>query len=229
MSACRRAAGSGCGPGPTQEVVAAAEQLLAALPGIVAVRRVDGPILGQAAAQERRGEHGGILPVRNLGMQTALERQVVFALLKARSFRPPPAPTVYLVEELEGGGCGGTGGGCAAGAGAPPGQLIRTGDRSYRILGEEVLSGRDPYTEKTVKLSGSFVMFPERRTDPRRPSYFLVPALGFAELEEAEGRLGIRGVFSISPSASTDALLRELCGFDPDPGLATLLVGFDCL
>jgi hypothetical protein len=208
-----------CGPSdrhPDSEraILIAAEELLADLSGIVAVRKIDGAILQEAAAEERRYESGGILPVRNVGIDTALARRAVFAVLKDRSFRPPPAPTVYLVEEHGGGD-------------VPGEQLLQAGDRTYRILGEEVLPGRGEYEEKTIELAGSFVMFPGRREGPNRPSYFLVPALGFAELEAAQAPLGIRGIFSISPSAGTDALLRERCGFPPDPELATLLVGFD--
>jgi hypothetical protein len=90
-----------------------------------------------------------------------------------------------------------------------------------------VLPGHGPYHERTVDLAGTFVMFPGRRGNPKKPSYFLVPALGFVELEAVQERLGVRGVFSISPSARTDALLRQRCGFPQDPELATLLVGFD--
>jgi hypothetical protein len=180
----------------------------------VAVRRANREVLARVLAEEKRYESGGILPVRNLGVEVAAEREVVFAVLKDRSFRPPPAPTVYLVEE------------CDA-AEVPQEQVMHAGGHTYRILGEEVLPGKGPYAERTVNLASSFVMFPGRRGSAARPSYFLVPALGFAELEEAEARLGIRGVFSISPSSAADALLRELCGFSADPGLATLLVGFD--
>ena len=192
----------------------ACRELLAGLPGIVRVRRVADAILSRVLEQEKRYEAGGILPVRNLGVEDAAARDVVFAVLKDREFRPPPAPTVYMVEESDG-------------AGVPPEQLIRNGERIFRILGEEVLPGRGPYAERIVSLADSFVMFPQRRCSARKPSYFLVPALGFAELEEAGQRLGIARVFSISPSAPADALLRQLCGFPEDPELATLLVGFD--
>ncbi|MBN1838198.1 MAG: hypothetical protein JW820_20235 [Spirochaetales bacterium] len=187
---------------------------MAGLPGIVTVRRVPGPVLARVLAEEERYGSSAILPVLNLGVRVAAAREVVFAVLKDRSFRPPPAPTVYLVEESEG-------------EGVPPEQQIEVDGRCYRILGEEVLPGCAPYTERNVSLGDSFVMFPGRRGNAAKPSYFLVPPLGFSELEEAAERLGIRGVFSISPSASADALLRELCGLPMDTELATLLVGFD--
>jgi len=202
-----------------------AERLLIGLPGIVAVRRIDGDVLREVAEEERSYQSGGILPVRNVGIDTALRRRAVFAVLKDRRFRPPPAPTVYLVEECDPEQS--EGGPTSSAPPVPPGQRLEAGGRSYRILGEEVLPGQGPYRERTVDLAGTFVMFPGRRDDPKKPSYFLVPALGFAELEASQERLGIHGVFSISPSARTDALLRERCGFPQDPALATLLVGFD--
>jgi hypothetical protein len=208
--------------GPLRE----AQALLEGLPGIVAVRRIDPVVLRDVAEEERSYQRGGLLPVRNVGIDTALQRQEVFEVLKDKSFRPPPAPTVYLVEELGAAGAADAGAADAAPK-VPPGQTLEAGGRTYRILGEEVLPGHGPYHERTVDLAGTFVMFPGRRGNPKKPSYFLVPALGFVELEAVQERLGVRGVFSISPSARTDALLRQRCGFPQDPELATLLVGFD--
>jgi hypothetical protein len=188
--------------------------LIAALPGVVAAKPVSRETVAAVAREEQRCVGGMFVQVRNLGLETALRRQVVFAVLKDRAFRPPPAPTVYLVEESEP-------------AGVPPRQRLRVGERHYRILGEEVLSPGQVYAEKTVPLGDSFVLFAQRRSSSKRPSYFIVPPLGFAELEVREAELGITRVFSISPSAPADALLRRLCGFAEDAALATLLVGFD--
>lgn len=189
--------------------------LLRGLPGITAARAVDRPALLQVAAAEERYGSTALLPVVNLGVQAMRERQLVLAVLKDRRFRPPPAPTVYLVEDLEGD--------CPEAAAA----VLRVGERRFRVLGEEVLDPGRTYTEKTMRLGGSFVLFPERRSSAKAPSYFLVPPLGFPELEEVAAELGLQRVISVSPSAPADSLLRELCGFDPDPGQATLLVGAD--
>jgi len=206
--------------------IAAVERLLAGLPGIVGVKRVGRDVLERVAAEERRYEKSAFLPLKNEGVRQVLERQVVMVLLKDRGFREPPAPTVYLVERIiqgaaESGAAGtGDGTGCA-------GQVLEADGARYRILGEEVLASRRPYAEKTLFLADSFVLFPERRARPGNPSFFLIPPLGFAELERRQGELGIGRVISISPSSQSDLILREACGFPGDAGLATLLVGFD--
>jgi len=197
------------------EAAQRALRLLRAVRGITDARTVDRPGLQRVAALEERYGSTSFLPVVNLGVREVLERQLVLAVLKDRRFRPPPAPTVYLVEDLQG-ACPETG--------AP---VLDTGSRRFRILGEEVLDSGRVYAEKTMRLGASFVLFPERRSSARTPSYFLVPPLPFQELEEAREELGIERVISVSPSAQADGLLRELCAFPPDPGLATLLVAFD--
>jgi hypothetical protein len=203
------------------DTAARAILLLRAVSGITDACTVDRQGLQRVAAVEERYGSTALLPVVNLGLRVALERRVVLAVLKDRRFRGPPAPTVYLVEDLEGSGW-------EAGAAQETGlHTLVVGDRRFRILGEEILDSRTVYREKTMRLANSFVLFPERRSDPRTPSYFLVPPLGFQELEAAGEQLGIRRIMSVSPSAQADSLLRELCGFPADPGLATLLVAFD--
>jgi hypothetical protein len=195
------------------------ERLLGGLRGIVAVRAVDRGALERVAEEEGRYEKSAFLPLKNEGVRQVLKRQAAVALLKDGRFREPPAPTVYLVERLAE----------AAGAGGPPeaGQILEAEGARYRILGEEVLAARRPYAEKTLFLAESFVLFPERRASPGMPSFFLIPPLGFAELEERQEELGIHRVISISPSSRSDLILREACGFPADTGCATLLLGFD--
>jgi hypothetical protein len=206
--------GAGRAGGP-----AAVERLLAGLPGIVGVKAVGRDVLERVAAEEARYEKSAFLPLKNEGVRQVLERQAAMALLKDHSFREPPAPTVYLVERI--------GEGAPAGSAAPAGQVLEADGARYRVLGEEVLASRRPYAEKTLFLAESFVLFPERRASPGTPSFFLIPALDFVELEQRQGELGIRRVISISPSSQSDVILREASGFPADPGFATLLVGFD--
>jgi len=192
------------------------QRLLASLRGIAAVAPADRELLNRVVEQEAQYEKGAFLPLKNLGVREVRERDEVFVLLKDSLFREPPAPTVYLVEEA---------GGEEPQAGQPA--LLEVGERRYRILGEEVMESRKPYREKTLFLADSFVLFPERRATPRTPSYFLMPPLGFPELESRREELGIRRILSISPSALSDLILREACAFPRDSTLATLLVGFD--
>jgi hypothetical protein len=194
--------------------VARALKLLSGLPGIVAAKRVGRETVGKVVELESRYERDALVPLKNLGVHVALKRDVAIGVLKDRHFREPPEPTVYLVEELQSGKC-------------PTEHCISVEGRRYRIVGEEVLASRSPYAEKTISLGDSFVIFPDRRISNKTPSYFLVPPLGFPELEELAERLGIGGVLSISPSAQADTCLREACGFSADPSLATLLVAFD--
>jgi hypothetical protein len=194
--------------------LSAVERLLAGLPGIVGVKAVGREVLERVLAEESRYERSAFLPLRNEGVREALAREAAVALLKDHNFRQPPAPTVYLVERLEE-------------ASPAAGAILETGGARYRVLGEEVMAGARPYSEKTLFLADSFVIFPERRSDPRTPSFFLMPPLGFAELEERQRELGIRRVLSISPSSQSDVLLRQACAFAPGGEYATLLVGFD--
>jgi hypothetical protein len=194
--------------------VGEALRILAALPGIAAVKQVERSIVERVVELESRYEQGGLVPLQNLGVRVARKREIAIALLKDEHFREPPAPTVYLVEEAKPGGSANR-------------HCITVEGNSYRIVGEEVLLSRKPYTEKIICLGDSFVIFPERRSSNRIPSHFLVPPLDFPELEEVRERLGIEGILSVSPSAQADCFLREACGFPPDPSLATLLVAFD--
>jgi hypothetical protein len=200
------------GPSAVEEAL----RVLTGLPGIVSAKRIQRGTTEQVVELENRYERGSLVPLKNLGVRIALKRDVAVGVLKDSHFREPPEPTVYLVEE-------------DPQKGSPPGHCISVEGATYRIVGEEVLASRAPYKEKIIALGDSFVIFPDRRGADRVPSYFLVPPLGFPELEAISDRLGISGVLSISPSAQADSCLREACGFSADPALATLLVAFDLI
>jgi len=217
LSGAESGAAGGAGP-------AAIEGLLAGLPGIVGAKLVSRDVLERVAAEEGRYEKSAFLPLKNEGVRQVMERQAAVAVLKNHRFREPPAPTVYLVERVsEEAPAEGAGPGAAARAG----QVLEADGERYRVLGEEVLASRRPYAEKTLFLADSFVLFPERRASPARPSFFLIPPLGFPELERRQEELGVCRVISISPSSQSDLILREACGFPVDTSLATLLVAFD--
>ncbi len=191
------------------------QQLVAGLKGIGGVCLVRPEVLDRVVDQEARYEKGSFMPLSNLGVREVRSRDLALALLKDNHFREPPGPTVYLVEEA------------GKEQALDEAHLLEVGERRFRILGEEVLAGRQPYREKTLFLADSFVLFPERRAAPRVPSFFLMPPLGFPELEQRQVELGIRRAISVSPSALSDQLLREACALPTDTALATLLVGFD--
>ena len=194
------------------DVLDAAAEVLKGIPGVRAVSALDLAQKQQVVELESHHERQLSLPVRNLGVSLLAAREACFVVLKTGSFRPPSAPSVYLVEE----------------GGAPAGNHALTveGNR-YTIVGEEMTGGVERYTEPVIPLEESFVIFPQRRSGPRVPCFFLLPPLPFPELERVKDHLGIREILSISPSLVSDGYLRQIFGFPPSNSLATLLVGFD--
>lgn len=191
-------------------------RVLSSLPGVVSVAALDDGRRARVMELEARHEVRLAVPVRNLGVSVVARRDVCFVILKTAGFRAPSAPTVYLVEE--------GGAGIEAGNGAP---VLRVDGRSYRIVGEEVVDGGRRYDEPVIPLEDSFVIFPERRRDPRVPCSFILPPLPFPELEKESRALGIRDVVSTSPSLISDTWLRETFGLPPSNDLATILLGFN--
>ena len=159
---------------------------------------------------EARYERASVIPIRNLGVRLLPDRTTCFALLKDSTFRPPRSPTVYLVEEDTPAGCR---------------HLLTVAGRRYAVVGEEVVGGGGPFSETTIPLDTSFVIFPDRRRGADVPCVFLLPPIAFPELERESASLGMRDIVSISPSLVTDGYLRECFGFPPTNDLATLLIG----
>lgn len=96
--------------------------------------------------------------VENRGVAEVLRRDHVLCLFKDRLFRPPPEPTVLLVDE------GGT------------------------VIGREVLPGSEPLPDgmtRVVHLGKSFVLFPGRATRGR--PRFVLPPVPFPELDGVPG------------------------------------------
>ncbi len=191
---------------------------LKSLPGVFAAVPLEDADRSKVLEMESRYERQALIPLRNLGLREVLGRGEVVVLLKDHHFREPPGPTLYLVEDG------------APTDGAP---CVAAGGGRYRIIGEERFPSSPPIREKTLSLSSTFVLFPGRRSSAATPTFFLLPALPFPELE-GEGApggalrpSGIRRVASISPSTAVDIFLRERCRLPPDGSLATLLVGFD--
>ncbi|NLI74176.1 MAG: hypothetical protein GX369_05340 [Euryarchaeota archaeon] len=94
------------------------------------------------------------------------------------------------------------------------------------ILGEEILpSVKEKFlasvAEEVVWLSDDFVLYPGRVGANKE--YFVMPPVSFPEVEE----LDMKDVVSCSPSAPADMMLRKLHGFEDDPRLASILIGFN--
>lgn len=152
-------------------------------------------------------------------METALGRKVILAVLKTAAFRPPPIPSVYMVEELEG----------PPDSGASSAPILMVGRTRYAVIGEELIGSREPPQEPCLNISEDFVMFPSRRRDRGRPVLFLLPPVPFPELEERRAAFRITNIVSASPCSTADDHLRGLCGFSTDNRLGTLIVAFDPL
>jgi hypothetical protein len=94
------------------------------------------------------------------------------------------------------------------------------------VLGEEVLP---PYRKKFLEnvneyfiwLADDFVVYPDRRGGTKE--FFIMPPVSFPEVSE----MGMKNVVSCSPSAPSDIMLRKEHGFEDNPKLASILIGFD--
>lgn len=190
--------------------------LLKALEGVLEVEVVSDECRHCIEEIELHFENTAFLPISNLGIRCVLARDEVWVMLKDRQFRPPPRPTVYMVEELKEGN-------------APEDQMFTVEDRTFLILGEEVLPGSTKIPENARRIGDGFVFFPERRSSPKTPSYFLIPPIAFQELDDVNGEFHITHVVSVSPSALADQYIRTALGFPPDDTCATILIGFDHL
>lgn len=194
------------------------ESIIRGLHGAIALEKLDEGRLSTVKSHCPVVEHNGFADILYSGLKAVLEREEVWVLLKDTGFRLPPGKTVYLVEEAEE----------QERETREDRQFLRDGERLYRIIGEELFAGEEKPEEPHFLLSDGFALFTERRSGTRhRPAWFLIPPIAFPELEERKEELGIRNIVSVSPSAGSDMLLREMFGFDPSPRYATILIGMD--
>jgi len=194
----------------TEEII----RLLRSIEGIVAAEPLLSPDMRKILKIEGAYEQSTFLPLKNLGMETTAKRDRVIVLLKDPSFRKPPAPTVYMVEE--------------EGEENPmDDHVLHIEQKHYRIIGEEILDSKQQYAEKIMSLGDSFVLYPERRGSKITPAFFLVPPLPFPELAERQEHFNIKDIVSVSPSSLVDDYLRECLGFAKETTFATLLIGYN--
>jgi len=188
--------------------------LLQNLTGVLRAEPLSDKVRQQIGDMESDYERTAFLPISNLGMKTVLSRNEVWVMLKDTRFRPPPRPTVYMVEEL-------------GDNEVPQDQVLAVEGKSYRILGEEVLPDSSSVSDDARPIGDGFVFYPRRRKNPKIPSYFLIPPIEFKELEGMREQLGIDNVVSVSPSSFTDQHIRVELGYPLDDAYATILIGFD--
>jgi hypothetical protein len=193
----------------TEEIIG----LLRFLKGIVAAELLSSTDMRKIMKIEGVYEQSTFLPLKNLGMEITAKRERVIVLLKDPSFRKPPAPTVYMVEE--------------EGENPVDGHVLHIEQKHYRIIGEEILDSKQQYAEKILSLGDSFVLYPERRGSKITPAFFLVPPLPFPELVERREYFKIKDIVSVSPSCLVDGYLRESFGFTKETTFATLLIGYN--
>ena len=187
--------------------------LLRCIEGIVAAEPLSSTDMRKILKIEGAYEQFIFLPLKNLGMETTAKRDQVIVLLKDPSFRKPPAPTVYMVEE--------------EGENPADGHVLHIEQKHYRIIGEEILDSKQQYAERIMSLGDSFVLYPERRGSKITPAFFLVPPLPFPELDERQEHFKIKDIVSVSPSSLVDSYLRESFGFTKETTFATLLIGYN--
>ena len=188
--------------------------LLKELNGVLQTEPVSDKIRRQIDELESGYERTAFLPISNLGIKSVLSRDEVWVILKDTRFRPPPQPTVYMVEEYKAGD-------------GPQDHILTVEGKTYRILGEEVLPGCSSVPDDARLIGDGFVFYPQRRKNPKIPSYFLIPPIEFKELDELRDQLCIARVASVSPSTLTDQHIRAALGFPLDEAYATILIGFD--
>ncbi len=187
--------------------------LLQNIEGVLKTSRIKDRCREKIIELENDYEKNSVIGLQNIGIRLIMNCDSVFAILKNSSFRPPPDSTVFLVEEVKG----------------DDGKeyLLSVEGRDYRIIGEELINKKPPEDEDYMYISDDFVIYPDRRKNRSgNPAFFLIPPLGFAELESVKDSLGIRNIMSVSPSTMSDNYIREHYSFPPDTKLATILIGF---
>ena len=189
------------------------KKLLSKLKGVISVSKIDNEYRDKIVKLENEYEKGGLICLKNPGIRMALQCETVFAILKDTSFRPPPGATVFMVEDTDT---------------KETDHLLTINNKTYRIIGEELIGKTPPEDEEYIFISDDFILYPDRRKGrTKRPAYFIIPPLGFYELEEVKEIYKIDNIISVSPSTTADDYIRKICDFSPSEELATILVGFN--
>lgn len=189
--------------------------LLSSLPGVIdvaALARNDVPLIRQ---REESNQERQFIPLRNAGILEVLKRDSLCVILKDASFRLPPCPTIYMVEEAEN-------------EEPPEDKRLEIAGCRFYIVGEEVLDKKREYAEEHVFFQRDFVLFPGRRKRRHHiPALLMIPPIPFPELEEKKQQFAIDNIMSVSPSTQSDDYLRTAYRMPNLPEYATILIGWD--
>ena len=152
---------------------------------------------------------GELIPVINYGVHECLSREYTVAIIKTATFRPPPTPTVQLV------------------------------DNQGNILGEEIVNTeqkrKHEANEHSTFVTPDFVLtqnpkileysLKSERLEKNGPKQaFVLPPVPFVEVEELEDTCD---VVSSSPDPLADLYIKQYFNFEDDAKLASILVGFN--
>ena len=191
------------------------ETLLSKLNGVIAVSQIADKNRDRIVELENNYEKGGVIGLQNPGIRMVLQCDIVFAVLKDTSFRQPPGPTVFMVEDQENDD-------------KKTDHILKINNKKYCIIGEELIAKKPTEDEEYIFISDDFILYPGRRKGrSKNPAYFLIPPIKFPELEIVEDTHKIENIISVSPSTMADDYIRKLCAFSPRDDYATILVGFD--
>lgn len=137
------------------------EGVLATLSGLSGVKKafyLDGPVRSELEGIEKDHSVAGPIAVHNEAVLECLRREHVAVIVKDRTFRPPPCPTVVLLDD------------------------------DGKVIGKEVLRGErvEPKPgQRLLNLGKDFVIFYDgsRSVNAR----FVLPPVPFREVEEKDG------------------------------------------
>ncbi len=182
-------------------VLAAVENRIRTLPGVVAVHFLDPKIKKLIRhfelIAESHGAAGGLMPCKNRGVWEVLARQVGLVIIGDAD--------LVLNTDLRG--------------------MVRMMDRSGQVLGEYVTPQmRERLQEDCPNacfMSDDFVMYPDRKVQGE--PYFLLDEVPIHDLDGIDG---ITRVTSGSLTALSDDIVRWVLGHT-DPKKWTHMVGFD--
>ena len=138
------------------------EEVLTVLSGLNGVRKTFYLDQGQRDRLEKierdKSVSLGPLTVHNEGVTECLRRRHVACIVKDKTFRPPPAPTVVLVDE------------------------------DGKVVGRELIGGEEPEAapgQKLLYLGKDFVIFHDGGKSSR--TRFILPPIAFEEVERVPG------------------------------------------